>query len=80
MNKDGRRIWIFDTHMHEREKIKEGIFIGPQMEQLFQDSTLHAIEKIERDSFEKVCKNCLGNKQSQNIKKLGIICSPHSGY
>lgn len=49
-------------------KIKEGVFVGPQIRQLFQDSTffeyLNSKEKRAWQAFQNVCENFLGNKKS----------------
>lgn len=84
MNKDGER---FDYLIHNfpcmsEAKIKEGIFVGPQMEQRFQDASskneLNAVKKI----FEKVCKKIVCEPES--LKKLqrncGRIYFLHSGH
>lgn len=51
-------------------KIKEGIFVGPQIRQLFNDSTfmehLNRKEKRAWLAFRNVCANFLGNKKSDD--------------
>ncbi|GBM77339.1 hypothetical protein AVEN_2173-1 [Araneus ventricosus] len=51
-------------------KIKEGIFMGPQIRQLFKDSTFrkHQNRKGKRAwlAFKSVCMNFLGNKKSDD--------------
>ncbi|KAK4871914.1 hypothetical protein RN001_016038 [Aquatica leii] len=51
-------------------KIKEGVFLGPQIRQLFQDSTfiehLNRKEKRAWLAFQNVCKNFLGNHKSED--------------
>jgi hypothetical protein len=55
-------------------KIKEGIFIGPQVQQLFQEpnfkNKLNATERRAWDAFENVCSNVLGNKNSANYTEI----------
>jgi len=50
-------------------KIQEGIFIGPQVQQLFQEpnfkNKFNAAERRAWDAFENVCSNVLGNKNSE---------------
>ncbi|GBM91086.1 hypothetical protein AVEN_135107-1 [Araneus ventricosus] len=51
-------------------KIKEGIFVGPQIRQLFKDSTFmkHLNRKGKRPwlAFKNVCMNFLGSKKSDD--------------
>ncbi|GBN16426.1 hypothetical protein AVEN_126509-1 [Araneus ventricosus] len=51
-------------------KIKEGIFVGPQIRQLFKDATfmkhLNRKEKRAWIAFKNVCMNFLGNKKSDD--------------
>jgi hypothetical protein len=51
-------------------KIKEGIFVGPQIRKLFKDDTfIHSMTTNEKNawtSFKKVTQNFLGNKKSEN--------------
>ncbi|GBM00315.1 hypothetical protein AVEN_32654-1 [Araneus ventricosus] len=53
-----------------KAKIKEGIFVGPQIRQLFKDSTfvkhLNRKEKRVWLAFKNVCMNFLGSKKSDN--------------
>jgi hypothetical protein len=50
-------------------KIKEGIFVGPQVEQLFQDlefkNKLNAADRRVCAAFENLCSRFLGNKKIQ---------------
>jgi hypothetical protein len=50
-------------------QIKEGIFVGPLIKQLFQgpyfNNKLNAAEIRATDAIENVCSNCLGNKKNQ---------------
>jgi hypothetical protein len=54
-------------------KIKEGIFIGPEVTQLFQDlnfkNKLNAANIRARDAFDKACSNFLGNKKMRKIRR-----------
>ena len=51
-------------------KIKEGIFIGPQIRELMQekqfDEELNKTEKNAWLSFKRICKNFLGNQKAAN--------------
>ncbi|GBN05935.1 hypothetical protein AVEN_205981-1 [Araneus ventricosus] len=48
-------------------KIKEGIFVGPQIKQLFKNSTfMKHLNRKEKRAFENVCINFLGSKKSDN--------------
>lgn len=55
-------------------KIKEGIFVGPQIRQLFKDANFRQIlnDKESRawNAFESVCNNFLGNNKSENYREL----------
>jgi len=55
-------------------KIKEGIFIGPQMRELMQDKQfdedLNETGRNARLSFERVCKDFLGNHKAANYKDV----------
>lgn len=55
-------------------KIKEGIFVGPQIRQLFKDANFTNIlsdhERRAWNAFESVCKNFLGNTKSENYREL----------
>lgn len=56
-------------------KIKEGIFVGPEIKQLFHDTTLksklNVFVKVKQDDFEKVCKKCF---LSRKISKSSKYC------
>ncbi|KAI6651868.1 Receptor-type tyrosine-protein phosphatase epsilon-like [Oopsacas minuta] len=51
-------------------KLKEGVFVGPQIRQVFRDpdfeKILSELEKSAWNSFKWVCENFLGNKKSSN--------------
>jgi hypothetical protein len=55
-------------------KIKEGIFIGPQIRELMKDQdferSLNESEKAAWRSFQKVVKNFLGNKKAKNYEDM----------
>lgn len=55
-------------------KIKEGIFVGPQIRQLMKDEIfkekLSDLEKSAWESFMKVTSNFLGNHRSKNYKSI----------
>lgn len=55
-------------------KIKEGIFVGPQVRQLMVDSEFDAVltlvEKVAWDAFKEVTKNFLGNHRAPNYVEL----------
>ena len=55
-------------------KLKEGIFIGPQIRDLIKDKyvdkLLQGEEKAAWDSFKFVVKEFLGNRRAQNNKEL----------
>jgi hypothetical protein len=84
-----RLIKIFVTAMHlesrfdylrqkfpriREAKMKEGIFVGPQVEQRFQDlsfkNKLNAADRRACVGFENVCSNILGNKKSENYVEI----------
>jgi len=56
------------------EKIKAGVFIGPQIRQLFKDQQFEAVlsdkEKTAWPSFEKVSNGFLGNFKAANFGEL----------
>jgi hypothetical protein len=58
-----------------KAKIQEGIFIGPQVQQLFQEpnfkNKLNATERRAWDTFENVRSNFWGNKNSENYVDHG---------
>jgi len=55
-------------------KIKEGIFIGPQVRQLMQvkqfDEDLNGTERNAWLSFKRICKNFLGNYKAANYRDV----------
>jgi len=56
------------------EKVKAGVFIGPQIRQLFKDQQFEAVfsdkEKAAWQSFEKVSNSFLGNFKAANFREL----------
>ena len=55
-------------------KIKEGIFIGPQMRELMQDRQFdEGLNETERNawlSFKRICKDFLGNHKAANYQDV----------
>ncbi|UYV82630.1 hypothetical protein LAZ67_22000257 [Cordylochernes scorpioides] len=55
-------------------KIKEGIFVGPQIRELQQDgnfqNSLNDVEAAARNSFRNVCKNFLGSVKVENYRDI----------
>ena len=51
-------------------KLKEGVFIGPQIRDEYFDSLLRGDEKAPWDSFKFVVKGFLGNRRAQNYEEL----------
>jgi len=55
-------------------KVKEGIFIGPQIQDFFKDEYFYKLlqrdEKATWDSFKFVVKGFLGNRRAQNYEEL----------
>ncbi|UYV61504.1 hypothetical protein LAZ67_1005082 [Cordylochernes scorpioides] len=55
-------------------KIKEGIFVGPQIRELLQDgnflNSLNEVQAAEWNSFRNVCKNFLGSVKVENYRDL----------
>ena len=55
-------------------KIKEGIFIGPQIRELMQDKQFDEdLNETERNawlSFERICKDFLGNRKAANYRDV----------
>jgi len=51
-------------------KKKDGIFVGPQITQLFEDqefnTKLHSTDRRGWKAFEKVCSNFTGNEKAEN--------------
>ena len=60
-------------HLSEA-KIKEGIFVGPQIHKLYKDEHFNTIligdEKFACDTFVQLSTNFLGNKRAENCKDL----------
>ena len=63
-------------------KMKEGIFIGPQITQLFEDqdftTKLYATERRAWKALENVCRNFLGNEKVEshsNVKSIRVTWS-----
>jgi len=56
------------------EKVKAGVFIGPQIRQLFKDQQFEAVlsdkQKAAWQSFEKVLNGFLGNFKAANFREL----------
>jgi hypothetical protein len=56
------------------EKTKAGVFIGPQIRQLFKDDCIECVlsdsEKTARKSFENVSTGLLGNVKAANFRQL----------
>jgi len=63
-------------------KIKEGIFIGPQIRELMQDKEfIEDLNETERNawlSFKRICKDFLGNHKAANCQ--GIVQDPLTSY
>jgi len=54
-------------------KLKEGIFIGPQILEIFNDLCEHVLTEAEKSAwltFKAVCLNLLGNVKVENCKEL----------
>ena len=55
-------------------KIKESIFVSPQVKRLFQDPDFknksNAAERRTWDTFPNICNNLLGNKKSENCIEI----------
>jgi hypothetical protein len=60
------------------QKIKEGVFISPQIRQLFRDEQFNCIlsgnKNTELDGFRLVAANFLGNNRANNYKELWKTC------
>lgn len=76
MNRDGEAFKYLKEKFPRlsEAKIKEGVFIGPQIRALLKDEHFHQIlrgfEKNAWKSFELVVENFLGNKKADNYKEL----------
>ncbi len=72
LNRDGKGLlYLKQKFPHISDaKIKEGVFVGPQIKQLFDDdafsNSLSRKEKKAWESFVSVCRNFLGNKRSDD--------------
>jgi hypothetical protein len=53
--------------------LQEGIFVGPQIKQIFEDQAfsteLNATERTAREAFENICRDFLGNKKAENCSE-----------
>ena len=72
MNQEGEAFKYLKTkfpHLSDA-KIKEGIFVGPQIRELFKDETFNRViegkEKAAWEVFETVVHNFLGNRRAEN--------------
>ncbi|UYV79052.1 hypothetical protein LAZ67_17000923, partial [Cordylochernes scorpioides] len=63
-----------DYHIISEEKIKEGIFVGPQIRELQQDgnfqNSYNEVEAAAWNSFRNVCKNFLGSVKVENYRDI----------
>lgn len=64
-------------------KVKEDIFNGPQIRELFRehqfDEILHGDEKAVWESFKRVCSQFLGKKQSTKLQgACGLVSCCHA--
>jgi hypothetical protein len=76
MKKDGP----VSSHLQQKfprlseAKIKEGIFVGPQIRELTKDKTsdsaLNEVELAARPAFKDVCSNFLGNNKADNCQEI----------
>lgn len=75
LNRDGKGfLYLKQKFPHISDaKIKEGVFVGPQIKQLFDDdafsNSLSRKEKRAWESFVFVCRNFLGNKRSDDYQQ-----------
>jgi hypothetical protein len=76
MDKTGEAFLYLSTKFPRlsEAKIKEGVFVGPQIRKLFKDEHFNNIlkgdEKLAWDSFVQVSKNFLGDHKAENYKDL----------
>ena len=76
MNQDGAAFkYICNKyHVFSQAKLKEGIFVGPQINQLLKDEdfdhTLSGTEKVAWNAFRDVAHNFLGNRKAPNYIEL----------
>jgi hypothetical protein len=72
MNKEGKGFdYLRQKFPRKSEaKIKEGIFVGPHVRQLFQGSdfrnNLNTAERRAWDTFQNICSNIVGSKKSEH--------------
>jgi hypothetical protein len=63
-------------------KIKEGLFVGPEVKQLFQDpdfrNQLNSANRRAWEAFEKVCSNSLEIKNKKTTQKWWRSYFPHT--
>jgi hypothetical protein len=61
-------------HKIGEAQMKEGIFDGPQIKQLFEghgfSTKLNATERRAWEAFENVCRNILGNNRAENYSDI----------
>jgi hypothetical protein len=54
--------------------MNKGIFIGPQIKQLFKDqdfsTKLNSTERISWNAFENICRNFLGSEKVENCSAI----------
>lgn len=71
---NGFRYLMTKFPMISEMKIKEGIFVGPQIRELLKDENFVAIleyrEKAAWKAFKNVCENFLGNRRAENYRDL----------
>ena len=73
---DGESESLFKAQISKNSeaKMKEGILIGPQIKQLFEDhdfsTELNAAERRAWEALENVCRNFLGNERMELTVKL----------
>lgn len=76
MDKTGEAFLYLSTKFPRlsEAKIKEGVFVGPQIRKLFKDEHFNNIlkgdEKLAWDSFVQVSKNFLGEHKAENYKDI----------
>ena len=76
MNQDGAAFKHICNKFHvlSQAKLKEGIFVGPQINQLLKDEdfdhTLSGTEKVAWNAFRDVAHNFLGNRKAPNYIEL----------
>jgi hypothetical protein len=65
------KVWLFKTKITQSEaKKREGIFVGPQFAQLFEDhdfsTKLNSTERRAWKAFENICRNFLSKEKAEN--------------